>query len=169
MADRTWSEEQLDEMRRLWNDEGLSSGQIARHFETTRNAVLGLTHRKMGFAARGQGAKPKGMGASTPKGRRPPLKRVPLPPSTPLNERRAAAERDLPSTDDLCSPKGCRFPIGDPSKAGTSEFRFCQRPRLTRGDGTRSPYCDVHHEVSFSAAIIRKPRRAAPGPHSEWS
>lgn len=39
-----WSEAMDAELRRMWVD-GVVSGDIARHFRTTRNAVIGRVHR----------------------------------------------------------------------------------------------------------------------------
>lgn len=39
-----WTEERIDELRRLWR-EGISCGIIAKRFETTRNSVIGKVHR----------------------------------------------------------------------------------------------------------------------------
>lgn len=39
-----WTDERITELRKLWG-EGISSGIIARQFNTTRNAVIGKVHR----------------------------------------------------------------------------------------------------------------------------
>jgi len=146
-----WTDARIRQLIALCSD-GLSASKIASTLGgVTRNAVIGKLKR-LGFSAHGRPGRPKTAGGGMPDPR--PKLAPPEPPRIPLSERREAAERDLPATDDLTSAKGCRWPIGDPQHIATGGFRFCQRAKAGG-----SPYCDVHREVSCGRDV--KPRARA--------
>lgn len=69
-----------------------------------------------------------------------------------------ACDRDLPATDDAFAASGCRWPIGDSMRPGQCDaqgaplFRFCQRAKTKRKDGTDSVYCEGHHAAAYQKA-----------------
>jgi GcrA cell cycle regulator len=155
-----WDDARIEQLKQLWT-QGLSARAIASELGgVTHNAVIGKARRLCLASRRVANAvkQPRTGGGMARDRRAPKLATVPkAPPATPLSVRRAALEADLPATDDPTSAKGCRWPIGDPRDIATGGFRFCQRTKL---DG--SPYCDVHHEVSYNAGA--KSPRGLPNP-----
>ena len=106
-----WSEAMDAELRRMWVD-GLVSGDIARHFRTTRNAVIGRVHR---LHLPPRPSPIPGHVPALPKARKSPEK----------PERPVVASAPLPAPPRLPSPRSCQYPHGDPGEPG---FRFCEAP-----------------------------------------
>lgn len=136
-----WCDESLERLKSLWSTGDWSAGSIANMLGVTRNAVLGKLNRLGLLDGRGhsfQRARAAKGGAMPPKQR----------PQKPAPISREAADvllaRELPPTDDPFSAKGCRWPIGE---VGDADFRFCQRPKGKRLNGTPSMWCEGHHAI----------------------
>jgi len=95
-----WTDERVEELKRLWG-EGLTTGEIGKALEVSKNAVVGKAHR-LGL-----------------KGRPSPIKRA--------KPQRAKAEPKIRSVIEL-SAHTCRWPIGDPREPG---FHFCGKPAMS--------------------------------------
>lgn len=151
-----WGEEITERMIAM-KAAGYSASAIALALGNgiTRNAIIGKLARLGLGGGPGQRRPRVNNHPPAPRSAAPPRKVV----TAPLTERRAAAERDLPATDDPFAPTGCRWPMGDPLEKG---FRLCQRTKLAG-----SVYCDVHHEAAYEPRP--KARRAVPGPASAWT
>jgi GcrA cell cycle regulator len=164
----TWTDERVEQLKKLWSD-GLSASQIAAEIgNVTRNAVIGKVHR-LGLSGRGK-AKATSTAQRPRKTTRAPSAPAPLastsrpsnvvlaPIPTPLP---LEPEPMLPAVDeDVVVPMServtimdlresmCRWPMGDPTKP---EFRFC---------GARSvsglPYCGHHARVAYQPVTDRK-------------
>lgn len=173
----TWTDERVEQLKKLWSD-GLSASQIATEIgNVTRNAVIGKVHR-LGLSGRTKTPKPSANGttARTRKTTRAPS--APTPISAPVRDNVVAApirtvfapvsaEIDLPIIeDDVGLPNServtimelresmCRWPMGDPTKP---EFRFCGA-RSTPG----VPYCSHHAQIAYQpVADRRRDRRVA--------
>jgi GcrA cell cycle regulator len=137
---RGWSDDRLEALRQMCEGGVMSASMIAAELGgVSRNAVCGAASR-LGLSIGGGGHRlPRTAGVSNP--------RAPKPPKpTPIT--REAADvllaRELPPTDDPFSAKGCRWPIGE---VGDADFRFCQRPKGKRLNGTPSMWCEGHHAI----------------------
>lgn len=125
------------------------SGQdIADELGVGRSVVCGHAQR-LGISLGGGrgGPRDKAEGESAPKKKsigRLLVGTVPKAGNMALVEASMQAEIGLPPTDDPTSPKGCRWPVGDPANIAVGGFRYCQRERRRRADGTRSSYCEDH-------------------------
>lgn len=114
-----WSDERVERLKALWS-QGLSTAEIGRKLGTTKNAVVGKSHR-LGLEPRpspiagGTGGRQRGKGS---------VSKAP----------RIGDPVDL-------TPEMCRWPSGDP---GDADFHFCGKPSA---DG--KPYCQHHCEMAY--------------------
>jgi len=168
-----WTDERVEQLKRLWS-EGLSASQIASRLgEVTRNAVIGKVHR-LGLAGRATVSRPKVMrprktSATAPR----PSKRagkllryagasgfpvVGGPDTAPDVYTRSFEELVIPLEEraSILSLKetSCRWPIGDPQH---EDFHFCGKGKL---DGV--PYCQFHAQRAFQPAQSRRREPARP-------
>jgi GcrA cell cycle regulator len=163
MADAvTWTDERVEQLKKLWID-GLSASQIAGELgNVTRNAVIGKVHR-LGLSGRA-----KSNTSATPRPRKPAAPRAPVAASASRSAA-AVALKPIPVPQRLPEPlpnpevvipfservtimelreSMCRWPLGDPT---TAEFRFC---------GTKvrdgAPYCPYHCQIAYQPAADRR-------------
>lgn len=149
-----WTEERVEELKRLWA-EGHSASQIAaRMGGVTRNAVIGKVHR-LGLSGRAAPAKPKTVATEKvspvePVSQPSPLRHVlrDLPPITELGN-------DRMTVSSIGSGQ-CKWPIGDPA---SDDFHFCGQA-ATGG----KPYCAYHVQLAFQPSQTRRDRREREAP-----
>jgi GcrA cell cycle regulator len=162
----TWSDERVEQLKKLW-ESGLSASQIAAELgNVTRNAVIGKVHR-LGLSGR---AKAPSTAAPRPRKARPTqMVRVSRPMSRGNTALAQAFEVEVetdPIAYDNVVPMSqrltllelndatCHWPVGDPS---SPEFFFCGGQSLTG-----LPYCAYHSRVAYQPAADR--RRQTPKP-----
>ena len=157
----TWTDERVENLKKLWSD-GLSASQIAAELGgITRNAVIGKVHR-LGLSGRAKSPtsaapRPRKARASSQMLRvsRPSVRgntalahayEVDQEPESehvnniiPLGQRRSILD---------LTEETCRWPIGDP---GSTEFFFCGGQALTS-----LPYCSYHSRVAYQPAGDRR-------------
>jgi GcrA cell cycle regulator len=164
----TWSDDRVEQLKKLW-EAGLSASQIAAELgNVTRNAVIGKVHR-LGLSGRAKSpatAAPRQRKAVRPAQQ---MMRVARPVSrgntalahvfdvevetdpvtfdnvVPMSQRRSLLELNEAT---------CHWPVGDPSSA---DFFFCGGKALSG-----LPYCAQHSRVAYQPASDR--RRQAPKP-----
>ena len=164
----TWSDDRVEQLKKLW-EAGLSASQIAAELgNVTRNAVIGKVHR-LGLSGR---AKSPSSAAPRQRKARPAqqMMRVSRPVSRGNTALAHAFEVELepdPIAFDNVVPMSqrltllelneatCHWPVGDPS---SPEFFFCGGKALSG-----LPYCAHHSRVAYQPAADR--RRQAPKPH----
>jgi GcrA cell cycle regulator len=164
----TWSDDRVEQLKKLW-ESGLSASQIAAELgNVTRNAVIGKVHR-LGLSGRAKSpatAAPRQRKTARPAQH---MMRVARPVSrgnTALaHVFEVEAEAD-PVTFDNVVPMSqrrsllelneatCHWPVGDPS---TADFFFCGGKALSG-----LPYCAQHSRLAYQPANDR--RRQAPKP-----
>jgi GcrA cell cycle regulator len=157
----TWTDERVENLKKLWTD-GLSASQIAAELGgITRNAVIGKVHR-LGLSGRA-----KSPASAVPRPRKPRthshMMRVSRPAirgNTALAHAFELEAEPEPEQIDNIIPLGqrrtilelteetCRWPIGDP---GSTEFFFCGGQTLTS-----LPYCSYHSRVAYQPAADRR-------------
>lgn len=143
MTASAWTDDRIGRLKTLWL-EGQTAEQIARVLSNgiTRSAVLGKVHR-MGLSA-GRAARPR---KAAPRSRpvsmsdaRPDAASTVAPPAGP-------APRPVPepgrATLQSVGRHDCRWPLGDPLKAG---FTLCGN-RVRQG-----AYCGPHAEIAYRPA-----------------
>ena len=167
MTALTWTDERVEQLKKLWEG-GLSASQIAAELgNVTRNAVIGKVHR-LGLSGR---AKSPTSAAPRPRKARPAqhMMRVTRPVArgntalahvfeveaepdpiahdnvVPMNQRLSLLELNEAT---------CHWPIGDPSNP---EFFFCGGKSLPG-----LPYCAHHSRIAYQPVGDR--RRAQPKP-----
>jgi GcrA cell cycle regulator len=163
----TWSDDRVEQLKKLW-EAGLSASQIAAELgNVTRNAVIGKVHR-LGLSGR---AKSPSSAAPRQRKARPAqhMMRVQRPVSRGNTALAHAFEVEMepdPIAYDNVVPMSqrlsllelneatCHWPIGDPS---SSEFFFCGGKALVS-----LPYCAHHSRIAYQPASDR--RRQPPKP-----
>lgn len=137
------TDQQLDELKTFWTIDGLSAGQIAKHFGQTRNVIIGHIHRrgwsKTGDAPRKAYAAPA---PAAPPMRKPPPPAAPAKPSPLVLE--PAGFVDL----DQLGPHHCRYPVD--TKAGEHKGKYCG----AKPNGT--PYCEGHARIVYQPQQSKK-------------
>ncbi len=164
----TWSDDRVEQLKKLW-EAGLSASQIAAELgNVTRNAVIGKVHR-LGLSGR---AKTPSSAAPRPRKVRPApqLMRVSRPASRGNTALAQAFEIEVEPDPVLCdnvvpmsqrltllelSEGACHWPVGDPANP---EFFFCGGKSLAG-----LPYCAHHSRIAYQPAADR--RRQQPKPH----
>jgi GcrA cell cycle regulator len=157
----SWTDERVEQLKKLWSD-GLSASQIAAELGgITRNAVIGKVHR-LGLSGRAKST------SSTA-----PRQRKPRAPSHMVRIGRSAIrgntalaqayeiEADIePELIENVIPIGqrrtilelneqtCRWPVGDP---GSGDFFFCGGNALAT-----LPYCAYHSRIAYQPAADRR-------------
>jgi len=147
-----WTEDRVEELKKLWA-EGHSGSEIAAKMGgVTRNTVLGKLHR-LGLSSRAAPAKPKTV---TTEAR-------PTATAAPQGQPLRTVLRDLSPVTDFGTTKlnvgsigdnDCRWPIGDPTP---DDFHFCGQ-----SCGPGKSYCAHHHGVAHTRAAKKKVRPAPP-------
>jgi GcrA cell cycle regulator len=135
-----WSEDIIGRLRTLWAD-GLSTAEIGRRLNISKNAVVGKAHRlnlppRPSPIRRGEGS------AASPRLAAP--RRAQGPTLPPLSVALGAANvlRPIvspPKQSMRAAP--CCWPIGEPC---TSSFRFCNA-----ASAPGKPYCDQHAAIAY--------------------
>jgi GcrA cell cycle regulator len=135
-----WTQEQIADLMRLWN-EGLSTSEIGKRLGITKNAVVGKAHR-LHLSARPSPIKRVAL--------RLPLVKPALPkPAMTTAPVASPAAQPAPQTAPTSAPKravemtphSCRWPIGHP---GDSGFHFCGDSALPG-----KPYCSTHAAAAY--------------------
>lgn len=146
----------------LW-DEGLSTAEIGRRLDVTKNAVVGKVHRlglpkrqspirSSGSAKTSGAAKPRAERKSTAQLKKAvtpqaPVRRKPAPEPAPVAEIEEVGT--VVSLEHLNHGQ-CSWPIGEPEN---EDFRFCGHP-IVPG----RPYCPHH----CAKAYVKSTKKAKP-------
>ncbi len=165
----TWSDDRVEQLKKLW-EAGLSASQIAAELgNVTRNAVIGKVHR-LGLSGRAKSpatAAPRQRKAARPAQ---PMMRVARPVArgnTALAQVfEVEAEPDPVAFDNVVpmnqrlsllelNEATCHWPVGDPS---SPDFFFCGGKALAG-----LPYCAQHSRVAYQPAADRR-RQPAKSP-----
>jgi GcrA cell cycle regulator len=135
-----WSEEIIAKLRSLWS-EGLSTAEIGRRLNISKNAVVGKAHR-LNLPPRPSPIR-RGEADSTP---RPALPRRAMGPT--LAPLAASMGAPAPALRPIVSPPKqsyratpCCWPIGEPGKPS---FHFCNT-----GSVPGKPYCEEHAAIAY--------------------
>ncbi|MDR3467713.1 MAG: GcrA family cell cycle regulator [Xanthobacteraceae bacterium] len=162
-----WTDDRVEQLKKLW-EAGLSASQIAAELgNITRNAVIGKVHR-LGLSGR---AKSPSSAAPRQRKARPAQQMMRI--SRPMSRGNTAlahafeveAEPDLVTHDNVVpmsqrlsilelTEATCHWPVGDP---GSAEFFFCGGKSLAG-----LPYCAHHSRVAYQPASDRR-RDRRPG------
>ncbi|CAK7192312.1 hypothetical protein COMNV_00505 [Commensalibacter sp. Nvir] len=167
-----WNEKAVARLRELWL-QGLSTAEIGRHLNVTKNAVVGKVHR-LGLEGRPSPIrKPRVKNskeeADLKQNSKPSEKEI-KPSKTGqdqyIKQARSEKKNDLKNrlTDKIKKPKiefvaieetpkkrpytECCWPIGDP---GTKGFHFCGAPAIPG-----KPYCLEHIQIAYVKLRDRK-------------
>jgi GcrA cell cycle regulator len=157
----TWTDDRVEQLKKLW-EAGLSASQIAAELgNVTRNAVIGKVHR-LGLSGR---AKSPSSTVPRPRKVRPAqhIMRVSRPVSrgntalahafeVELEADPIAIDNVVPMSQRLSllelSEATCHWPVGDPS---SPEFFFCGGKALNG-----LPYCAHHSRIAYQPAADRR-------------
>jgi GcrA cell cycle regulator len=135
-----WTDETIAKLRALW-DEGLSTAEIGRRLNISKNAVVGKAHRLNLPARPSPIRRTEGEAAPKPV----PPKRTQGPTLPPLAA--SIATPVAPVRTLMAAPKPvqratpCCWPIGEPGKPS---FHFC-----TAAATPGKPYCEEHAAIAY--------------------
>jgi GcrA cell cycle regulator len=161
----SWTDDRVENLKKLWQ-EGLSASQIATRLGgVTRNAVIGKVHR-LGLSGRAttsrmKSHRPRRPAAAVQK-RLPVKQRYAQQGSTALRAlyQGDATEPYVAPVEELVIPEKerkyittltescCRWPIGDPQH---DDFHFCGK-----GKAAGLPYCEFHARRAFQPPQARR-------------
>jgi GcrA cell cycle regulator len=161
----SWTDERVEQLKKLWAD-GLSASQIAAALGgVTRNAVIGKVHR-LGLSGRAKssnqstGSRPKRPSRTMGYNSRPARtsqrshSNLPLKVSAQRDAMRELAAVQLEAPEPLklilteLTEKTCKWPIGDPA---AEDFHFCGH-----GVEESGPYCRFHAKLAYQPVIDRR-------------
>ncbi|MCW3473366.1 GcrA family cell cycle regulator [Limobrevibacterium gyesilva] len=169
-----WNDETIARLRALWA-EGLSTAEIGRRMNVSKNAVVGKAHR-LNLPARPSPIRRDGAAGGMP---RPPVPRRVTGPTLPplsadapviVEAQRAVAPPKVaagapaaPAAAARSAPvrpvqprfgraAACCWPIGEP---GTKSFRFCDAEAAAG-----KPYCAEHAQVAYVKVRDRREEAA---------
>lgn len=137
-----WTEESIARLRSLWS-EGLSTAEIGRRLNISKNAVVGKAHR-LNLPSRPSPIR-RSEGTATPRTAAPKRAQGPtLPPLSPsVNNTVMPPLRAIVSQPRSQQPRStpCCWPIGEPGKPS---FHFCNAPAVAS-----KPYCEEHASIAY--------------------
>jgi GcrA cell cycle regulator len=135
-----WTEDRIEQVKTMWGD-GFSASQIARALGgVSRNAVIGIIHRRGLSSGRAQRTTSNKQAFAVQKRFIAPVEEAPSLPVT--------APDPVPGiTIENVTHKQCRWPYGDPAKP---DFHLCGHPTITL-----SPYCAHHARKAFAPGYVR--------------
>jgi len=140
-----WTDDLIEELKRLWND-GLSTAEIGRALNVSKNAVVGKSHR-LGLKPRPSPIAGKRDEDVAPKKK-----------STPVVKQQVP-ER-IGDVIDL-GPNMCRWPFGDP---GDATFHFCGKQTVPS-----KPYCAEHCAIAYVSKSNSRDRSSSSSQFTERS
>ncbi|MBB5052308.1 MAG: GcrA family cell cycle regulator [Afipia sp.] len=162
MTVMSWTDDRVEQLKKLW-EAGLSASQIAAELgNITRNAVIGKVHR-LGLSGRAKS--PSSAAPRQRKAARPAQHMMRI--SRPVSRGNTAlahafdveAEPDPIAYDNVVpmsqrlsllelNESTCHWPVGDP---GSADFFFCGGKALNS-----LPYCAHHSRVAYQPASDRR-------------
>lgn len=154
-----WTDEMVEDLRRMWK-EGLTTGEIGKRLNVSKNSIVGKVHR-LGLSGRPSPIKKKEDAQTEPKAKETPAKQIkepakeapkpavkketepqvksPAPAPKAVVEPRHKAGHNISLTD--LDNHTCRWPIGDPKD---DNFHFCGK-KVRIGQ----TYCEEHAAVAY--------------------
>ena len=144
-----WTDEAVEELKRMW-DRGMTTGQIAKALNVTKNSIIGKVHR-LCLTARPSPikkvpAKSEAKPARAEKAPKAPKAETKVA-EAPAPQATVAVEKPLITEEETNIPlvkldnHPCRWPIGDPRD---DSFCFCGK-RVKTGQ----TYCDEHAAIAY--------------------
>lgn len=148
-----WTDEAVEELKKMW-DKGMTTGQIAKALNVTKNSIIGKVHR-LCLTARPSPIKKSSdkteKKATTPKQAKEVKKETTKSVSKKETSVVAEAEKKVaPVIEETNIPlvkldnHTCRWPMGDPRD---EDFCFCGK-RIKTGQ----TYCEEHAAVAYVKA-----------------
>lgn len=146
-----WTDEAVEELKRMW-DRGMTTGQIAKALNVTKNSIIGKVHR-LCLTARPSPIK------KVPAKKAPAVKKES---SKPVKESRKTSSTSLTKKEEKNTTEPasfveetniplvkldnhtCRWPLGDPRD---DDFCFCGKKVKTG-----QTYCEEHSAVAYVKA-----------------
>ena len=148
-----WTDEAVEELRKMW-DRGMTTGQIAKALNVTKNSIIGKVHR-LCLTARPSpikktSEKAEKKPAAAPKAPKPAKSVAKAAPEKPVKDCCESAKAPEPAVEETNIPlvkldnHTCRWPLGDPRD---DDFCFCGK-RVKTGQ----TYCEEHASIAYVKA-----------------
>lgn len=146
-----WTDEAVEDLRKMW-DKGMTTGQIAKALNVTKNSIIGKVHRLCLTARPSPIKKAPGKEVSKAPSAEKPAKRVKVAESKPVVKEASPTEvkevvkpASVPEETNIPLVKldnhTCRWPLGDPRD---EDFCFCGK-RVKTGQ----TYCEEHANIAY--------------------
>ena len=144
-----WTDEAVEELKRMW-DRGMTTGQIAKALNVTKNSIIGKVHR---LCLTARPSPIKKVSVKSEKKVTPAEKTIKAPkveskaPAETASRAAVIAEKASEVDEETNIPlvkldnHTCRWPIGDPRD---DNFCFCGK-RVKTGQ----TYCDEHASIAY--------------------
>ncbi len=153
-----WTEQMVEDLKRMWK-EGLTTGEIGKRLNVSKNSIVGKVHR-LGLSGRPSPIKKKS-DAPSPKEPVAPKIKEPVKPAEKQTVKEEKTEPVCPKNETISIMPGtssaprhkgnvslteldnhtCRWPIGDPKD---ENFHFCGK-KVRIGQ----TYCEEHAAVAY--------------------
>ena len=148
-----WTDEAVEELRKMW-DRGMTTGQIAKALNVTKNSIIGKVHR-LCLTARPSPIKKLPEKENTPVVKEEKPAKAPKSPAKSASVAEVIKEIPEPSVAKPAAPlveetniplvkldnHTCRWPLGDPRD---DDFCFCGK-RVRTGQ----TYCEEHAAIAY--------------------
>ena len=145
-----WTDEVVEELRKMW-DKGMTTGQIAKALNVTKNSIIGKVHRLCLTARpspiKKSPAKAEKKTAAAPAPKAPAKTPAAKSHAKPVKEPAPVVEKAEPVVEETNIPlvkldnHTCRWPLGDPRD---DDFCFCGK-RIKTGQ----TYCEEHAAIAY--------------------
>lgn len=144
-----WTDEVVEELKRMW-DKGMTTGQIAKALNVTKNSIIGKVHRLC------LTARPSPIKKSPNKTEKKPISVAKAPVKSTKMQPKLVEESspEIDKTETFVEETNiplvkldnhtCRWPLGDPRD---DDFCFCGK-RIKTGQ----TYCDEHAAIAYVRA-----------------
>jgi len=146
-----WNDETVEELKRMW-DRGMTTGQIAKALNVTKNSIIGKVHR---LCLTARPSPIKKVSTAKEEKKTPLVEKAPKTVKAPAKEVSVAVEvPQIKEVSSISSPieetniplvkldnHTCRWPLGDPRD---DDFCFCGK-RVKTGQ----TYCEEHAAVAY--------------------
>lgn len=154
-----WTDEAVEELKRMW-DRGMTTGQIAKALNVTKNSIIGKVHRLCLTArpspikkAPGVKADKKTAGAAKP-AKEEKNKKSSVSSQLSVSDEKVSGSAENKVTEETNIPlvkldnHTCRWPLGDPRD---DDFCFCGKHVKTG-----QTYCEEHAAVAYVNKASKK-------------
>ena len=136
-----WTEQMVEDLKKMW-DEGLTTGEIGKRLNVSKNSIVGKVHR-LQLSGRPSPIKKKDEISEEKAAPAKPAKEEKFEPVAKMPVKNSHSHCGKTSLTDLDNHT-CRWPVGDPKD---ENFHFCGK-KVKIGQ----TYCEEHANIAYVKA-----------------